>query len=123
MPLVVKVVSAVRPVDCEGGIGLVDSTRGSMSGNELQHIRNTLESRAVDAGAIWRAIEHLASIKEIHRQRIRDDRHLQTAVAGLERGLRDRLDIFGRASPDEDRAPFLHLAAIEYFLRNEQRGD
>lgn len=89
-----------------------------MNGSEFQQIRKTLEARTVDASAMWRAIEHLASIKEIYRQRIRDDRHLQTAVAGLERGLRDRLAVFGRASPDEDRAPFLHLAAIEHLLRD-----
>lgn len=94
-----------------------------MSANELQQIRKTLETRPVDIGATRRAIEHLASIREIHLQRISDDRHLQTAVAGLERGLRERLSVLNQATPHENRAPFLHLTAIEYFLRDELRGD
>jgi hypothetical protein len=94
-----------------------------MSGSELQQIRKTLETRPVDTGAMRRAIEHLAGIKETHRQRISDDRHLQTAVAGLERGLRARLSVLNQTTPHDDRAPFLHLAAIEYFLSDELRGD
>lgn len=90
-----------------------------MSGGELKQIRMTLEARAVDTAAMWRAIEHLASIKETHRQRISHDRHLQTALAGLERGLRDRLSVFSRPASDGDRAAFVHLAAVEYLLDDD----
>ncbi|MCO6388230.1 hypothetical protein [Aliihoeflea sp. 40Bstr573] len=92
-----------------------------MNSSELKQIRETLQARAVDANAMRRAIEHLASIKEAHCQRISRDRHLQTAVIGLERGLRDMLSVIDRPASDGDRAAFVHLAAIEYLLDEDCR--